>query len=257
MHQKEKKPDVVHVDDTDTSTVVSFPCNLMTLPSASQEQACTSRYPTTREQTYVKQSKQEALQSTLLKEVETGSLISCPTCDGQFKSNEIEEHADQCAESTWHGSECLMYASLMSSFENNSDTDVQLGETHTQFESIEETGSAGEGTQEVSRGKLIGAIRELQKNMEMSTNRINVQTKTVLADYLNTRRRRPWFKPENRIKVVFIREAATNDGGPKRKFFTGTIHYVGAFVQYVYVVLFGVKLLKAFNFIFHFILGSF
>ena len=123
MYQKDQKPHVVHVDDTDTSTTVSFPCNL-TLPPASQEQACTSILPTTREQTCLKQSGQEALQSTSLKEVETGPLISCPTCDGQFKSNEIEEHADQCAESTWHGSECLMYANLMSSFENNSDTDM-------------------------------------------------------------------------------------------------------------------------------------
>ena len=112
----------------------------------------------------------------------------------------------------------------MSSFENNSDTDVQLDETHTQCESIEETCSASEGTQEVSRGTLIGAIRELQKNMEVSTNRINVQRKTVLADYLSTRKRRPWFKPENRIKVVFIGERAIDDGAPKREFFTGTIH---------------------------------
>ena len=187
MYQKDQKPDVVDVDDTDSSTVVSFPCNL-TLPSASLERACTSSHPTTREQTCLKQSEQEALQSTLLKEAETGPLISCPTCDGQFKSDKIEEHADQCAESAWHGSECLMYANLMSSFENNSDADVQLDETPTQCETFEETGSASEDNQEISLGKLIGAIGELQKNLGVSTNRINVQRKTVLADYLNTRK---------------------------------------------------------------------
>ena len=78
MYQKDQKPNVVHVDDTDTSTVVNFPSNL-TLPPAFQEQACTSILPSTREQTCLKQSGQEALQSTSLKEVETGPLISCPT----------------------------------------------------------------------------------------------------------------------------------------------------------------------------------
>ena len=107
----------------------------------------------------------------------------------------------------------------MSSFENSSDTDMQLDETHTQCETIEETGSPSEGTQEISRGKLIGAIRELQKNMGVSIDRINVQRKTVLADYLNTRKRRIWFKPENRIKDVFIGEPAIDYGGLKREFF--------------------------------------
>ena len=44
----------------------------------------------------------------------------------------------------------------MSSFENNSDTDMQHDETHTQSKS-------SEGTQEISRGKLIQAIQDLQK----------------------------------------------------------------------------------------------
>ncbi len=227
MFQKERKPDVVHIDDSDTSTTVSFPLG-STLPSASKEQACTSgRHPTSREQACLEHPDQEALQPSLPKEIETGPLVSCPTCDGQFKSSEIEEHADRCAESTWHGSEWLMYANLMSSFENNSDTDMQHDETHKQSETFEETVSASEGTQEISRGKLIGVIQELQKNMGMSTNRINVQRKTVLADYLNTRKRRPWFKPEDQIKVVFIGEPAIDDGGPKREFFTGTVHCMG------------------------------
>ena len=111
MYQKEQKPDVVHIDDSDNSTVASFPCG-STLPLTSKEQACTSRHPTSREQTCLKHSEQEALQPTLLKEVETGPLVSCPTCNGQFKINEIEEHADQCAESTWHGSEQLKYMQI-------------------------------------------------------------------------------------------------------------------------------------------------
>ena len=165
------------------------------------------------------------MQPTLAKE-ETGPLVCCPTCDGQFKSNEIEEHADQCAESTWHGSGQLLYANLMSFFENNSDTDVHHDETHTQSHTLEEIALLTEGIQEISRGRLFGVIRELQKNMGTSTNRINVQRKTVLVDYLNTRKRIPWFKPEDNIKVVFIGELAVDDGRPKREFFTGTVHLV-------------------------------
>ena len=59
--------------------------------------------------------------------------------------------------------------------------------------------------------------------MGVSTNRINVQRKTVLVDYLNPRKKRPWFKPEDHIKVVFIGEPAIGDGRPKREFFTGTV----------------------------------
>ena len=225
MFKKEQKPCVVHIDDSDTNTTVSF-LHGSTLPSTSNEQACTSRHPTSREQACLQHPGQTALQPTLAKEVETGPFVSCPTCDGQFEINEIEEHADRCAESTWHESERLIYANLMSSFENNSDTEMQHDETHTQSEAPEETVSASGGTHEISRGKLIEVIQELQKNVGMSTNRINVQRKTVLADYLNTRKRRPWFKPEDRIKVVFIGETAIDDGGPKREFFTGIVHYM-------------------------------
>jgi hypothetical protein len=124
MFHKEQKPDVVHIDYSDTSTAVSFP-DSSTLPSASKEQSCAStpKHPTSREQMCFKLPGQEASQLTLPKEVETGPLISCPTCDGQFESSEIEEHADQCAEFNWHGSERLMYANLMSNFESNFDNE--------------------------------------------------------------------------------------------------------------------------------------
>ncbi|CAB4001408.1 G2 M phase-specific E3 ubiquitin- ligase-like [Paramuricea clavata] len=200
MFKKEQKLCVVCIDDSDTNIAVSF-LHVSTSSSTSNEQACTSRHPTSREQASLQHPEQAALQPTLAK----------------------EEHADRCAESTWHGSEWLIYANLMSSFENNSDTEMQHDETYTQREAPEETVSASGGTQEISRGKMIEVIQELQKNVGMSTNRINVQRKTVLADYLNTRKRRPWFKPEVHIKVVFVGETAIDDGGPKREFFTDAL----------------------------------
>lgn len=193
MFVKEQK-DVIHVDSdgsTSVSTAVSSSHSI--LPSTSRE--------------------------TL--NVETGPLVSCPTCDGQFKSCQIEEHADLCAESIWYGSERLMYANLMSSLENNPDYELQHDDLSAQ--SQENKILASEATQEISRGKLIEVIQELQKNVGTSTNRINVQRKTVLTDYINTRKRRPWFKPDDRIKVVFVGEPAIDDGGPKREFFTGTL----------------------------------
>ena len=126
MYQKEQKP-------MSCISMIAITVLLLVFPVVQHYQRdCTSRHPTSREQTCLKHSEQEALQPTLLKEVETGPLVSCPTCNGQFKINEIEEHADQCAESTWHGSEQLIYANLTSSFENNSDTDMQHDETHTE-----------------------------------------------------------------------------------------------------------------------------
>lgn len=154
MFQTEQKPDVIHIDDRNTSTAGSF-SDCSTLPSSSREQACTSSHPTSKEQACVEHPEQETLQSTLANKVGAEPLASCSTCDGQFKSNEIEEHADHCAESTCHGSEWLIYANLMSSFENNSDTDMQHDETYTQSEVLKETVSASEGSQEISRGKMI------------------------------------------------------------------------------------------------------
>ena len=49
----------------------------------------------------------------------------------------------------------------------------------------------------------------------------------MIADYLNTRKRRPWFKPEDHIKVVFIGEPAIDHGRPKHEFFAGTVHCMG------------------------------
>ena len=53
--------------------------------------------------------------------------------------------------------------------------------------------------------------------------RINVRRGQLFADYIETRKRCNWLKPESKLKVVFIAEPAEDTGGPRREFFTGLI----------------------------------
>ncbi len=69
--------------------------------------------------------------------------------------------------------------------------------------------------------ELIGTLKTLQANLNTHTNRINVQRTSVLDDYIDARKRCHWMHPENRIRVVFIGEPATDTGGPKREFCSG------------------------------------
>ena len=93
---------------------------------------------------------------------------------------------------------------------------------------VEENGikHVGEVTNKEIKVRLRGLVKDLQKKIGLKTNRVNVQRKSVLADYIETRKRCPWFLPENNLKVIFIGEPAIDDGGPKRKFFTGN-YFIG------------------------------
>lgn len=50
--------------------------------------------------------------------------------------------------------------------------------------------------------------------------RIYVRRNWLWEDYLLARQK-PWVNPTGTLKVVFVDEAAVDDGGPKREFFTG------------------------------------
>lgn len=149
-------------------------------------------------------------------------VISCPTCNVKFPHHQIAEHADRCAESAWTGTE-LQYVSLMSEVERI-DNDEELSESPTVFNEIDIKNDFELCDITVAndiKSELIHEIQGLQRNMGTETNRINVQRKSVLDDYVAKRSKCSWFSPKNKIKVVFIGEPAIDDGGPRREFFSG------------------------------------
>ena len=149
------------------------------------------------------------------------SVISCPTCNEKFPLNQIAEHADICAESAWNGTE-QQYVSLMSKVDRDEYNDQDPSESaiplanETSAHEICDIGID-------FKTELVHEIQSLQANMGTSTNRINVQRKSVLDDYVAKRTKCSWFYPQNKLKVVFIGEPAVDDGGPRREFFSGII----------------------------------
>ena len=74
--------------------------------------------------------------------------------------------------------------------------------------------------------ELAGIITSMLTSLSPTVNRINVQRKSVLDDYILKRKQCSWFSLQNKIKVVFMGESATDDGGPKREFFSGKLYCI-------------------------------
>ena len=148
--------------------------------------------------------------------------ISCPTCNERFPHNQIAEHADRCAESAWTGTE-QQYVSLMSEVDR---VDYDEQESSESALNLAKESNAREdcnnGNDIDVKSELNREIQSLQTNMGTAVNRINVQRKSVLDDYVAKPTKCSWFHPQNKLKVVFIGEPAVDDGGPRREFFSGT-----------------------------------
>ena len=147
------------------------------------------------------------------------SVVSCPTCNGRFEIDKIEEHADLCSEAAWSGTE-QTYVTLMSNINEDNDNDPN-SEVIVLADDAQEIEMVPDNPEDIQR-LLIDIIQSLQKNLGEKTNRVNVQRISMLDDYLNRRVTCAWFSPKNRLKVVFIGEPAIDDGGPRREFLSGT-----------------------------------
>ena len=147
----------------------------------------------------------------------TTSSILCPTCNMKFKIDEIEEHADLCCESAWKGTE-QHYVSIMSQFKRKDDQNQPKDDQDHHLSSD----AAAENT-ELLQFSLLDELKRLEKNLDQTTNCVNVQRISILNDYLDRRIKCSWFSPKNKIKVVFIGEPAVDDGGPRREFFSGNV----------------------------------
>ncbi len=145
------------------------------------------------------------------------SDVVCPTCHDKFPVQEIETHADLCAET----STCLpvsrrVYDNLMDIedhvvIESDAVGDVSDHDSDIDFEYNDSL--------DVLRDKLVQVVTKLKVGSDTKQNRLHIRRKKVWNDFLESRHSK-WFKLQNKWKVTFVGECAIDDGGPRREFFT-------------------------------------
>ena len=138
--------------------------------------------------------------------------VRCPTCRVFFPSDVIEGHADLCAENK--------YVQAFIDIIDDEDEDivpedVLVGESSNQGELNVDTETQQEGIPTSS-----DILKDLTSNVG-PVSRLNVRRGRLLEDYIGNRRKCPWHKPENVLKVTFVGEPAIDSGGPRREFLTG------------------------------------
>ena len=134
----------------------------------------------------------------------------CPTCMSYFHRNEIEAHADICAES-WIDpvGECAI------PFVNLEDDEL--------FEESHEVDHLEDMSVPDRLEAIKGIVEKLKQNVSnTSINRIMIRRRAAFVDYVEARSKK-YFKPEGLLKVTFVGEPAIDGGGPRREFFTGTV----------------------------------
>ena len=154
------------------------------------------------------------------------NLVACPTCHNAFPASEIELHADACAEEKYGSVDENQYNSLMESFD---DIDEIENTSHVERPTIniddnnELPINNDILTPDNHKEKIKDAVYLLNKNVPDKQNKYHIRRKTISDDYVNTRERSKWMKPENKIRVAFVGERGIDGGGPKREFLSGNI----------------------------------
>ncbi|CAB3978943.1 G2 M phase-specific E3 ubiquitin- ligase-like [Paramuricea clavata] len=137
---------------------------------------------------------------------------SCPTCFRMFPFDQIEAHANICAD---NHIDPIGYVS-----------DDNLEELLNDFPEISTDVSEVENTSpDTKMEKMKDLVTELAKNVQPVKIRISVRRKSVFKDYLETAKK-PWFNGRRMLKVTFIGEPAVDDGGPRREFFSEVLQSI-------------------------------
>ena len=144
--------------------------------------------------------------------------VVCPTCHAKFPVQEIETHADLCAET----STCLpasrrLYDNLMDTEDHVVTEGKTVGDVS---EHDSDVGLQDNDSLDMLRDKLVQVISKLKVGLDMRQNRLHIRRKKIWNDFLESRHLK-WFKLQNKWKITFFGETAIDDGGPRREFFTG------------------------------------
>lgn len=143
---------------------------------------------------------------------------TCPTCSRVFPLEEIEIHADLCADS---------WIDPVGELDNEGQIEEYL-----ESEEPSRVKPASEGSEhEGNMLQLKEVVKTLQQNVDSGKKtRISIRRKSMFQDYIEARKKK-WFNSRQPLKVTFIGEPAIDDGGPLREFFTGLL--LGR--QFVYI----------------------
>ena len=159
------------------------------------------------------------------------NFVSRPTCHNAFPPHEIELHADACAEEKYGSVDENQYNSLMASFvDSNQYEDENMFEAPSVIDLDDASKSLNDDAiiPQNHKEKIKEAITRINYLVPDTQNRYHIRRKTIFNDYVSTRERSKWMKPENKIKVTFVGESGIDVGGPKREFLTGK-NYVELF----------------------------
>ena len=132
--------------------------------------------------------------------------VECPLCFEKFPVNEVQHHAAECP-----GSFGLLE-------DDAPDVVIVDNKSNTELPPTIEL------SENISLVKCINDLKESSLKSQMEEVRITVQRKMVWEDY--KRARYCYYEPDRVLKVTFTGECAVDDGGPKRKFFSGTSNFV-------------------------------
>jgi hypothetical protein len=139
--------------------------------------------------------------------------VRCPTCTAFFLSDIIQGHADLCAEN----------ANVQTFIEILDDVDCAQDISDFSPDCMPEGISEPINSTSQSAGDhtALEILKDLTTNIG-TVSHVNVRRGRLFEDYVDTRKKCPWHKPESSLKVTFIGEPAIDTGGPRREFLTGS-----------------------------------
>ena len=140
--------------------------------------------------------------------------MTCPTCYMDFPAQEIEAHADVCAE---------QFDPVGSvNFESRTEIADDKDEPELVIEQASVTVNVN-GTGNLEKIKEV--VSNLRQSVDLTNiNRISIRRRHAYQDYLDAvarQKMRKRFNQNGMLKVTFIGEPAVDDGGPRREFFSG------------------------------------
>lgn len=145
---------------------------------------------------------------------ERDGKVTCPSCYLDFPVNEIESHADICADR-------FDPVGIVSAVLEVQDDDEEGPEDHLLHGIIEHSEGNDNGIGVIEQIK--GVISTLRPTIDLEcSNRLSIRRRYAFQDYLAARRKpKRKFNPKAMLKITFIGEPAVDDGGPRREFFSG------------------------------------
>eukprot|EP00794_Sanderia_malayensis_P011469 gene11469-12665_t len=147
----------------------------------------------------------------------------CPVCLVYFPVHIIQSHTNDCIDSGMQP-EKELYSDLI--FEDirlsefGSDGCSEVEEPQEELVTVRSTHEWVAPAE--ARKEIAVLVEKLAGNVAGNKRRLYVRRKTMWQDYVDYRKKR-WVKNNSALTLVFVGEAAVDEGGPRREFFAGAL----------------------------------